>query len=173
MTRCQSRSVVASTVTLILATVVACGPTAAADIERAPTPAEAEAYLTRVVELARAPDFAGLCALGGGNCEKILEVAGRDAVPALPPTLVDQFELPARHNADGSTDVGGRVLVLCGIDGQARPYRTEMPVFFHGSEMRAIEPIYWSGIGIATDRITAPQPQPSAAPCMEVSPSPA
>lgn len=173
MTRRQSRSVVATTVTLILATVVACGPPAAADVERAPAPAEAEAFLTRVAGLARTLDFAGLCALGGGNCEKILEVAGRDAVPALPPTLVDQFELPARHYADGSTDVGGRVLVLCGIDGHARPYRTEMLVFFHGSELIAIEPIYWSGSGIATDRITAPQPQPAAAPCMEASPSPA
>ena len=48
-----------------------------------PTVDEARGMLDRVVGLARAGDFDGLCALGDGNCGRHLETAGRDAIPGF------------------------------------------------------------------------------------------
>jgi hypothetical protein len=68
-------------------------------------------------------------------------------------------------HADGSMEVGGRVLVVCGVTGLGRPYRTEMLVFYDGGELGAIEPIYWSGMGIGRRPVTEPAPGPADPGC--------
>ena len=115
------------------------------------TEAEARAFLDRAVELAMAGDFAGLCAIGGGNCEHFLEDAGRD-VPAQPPTSVG-----IRHPDQTERSAGGVVLELCGTHDSGEPYYSEMLVFRDLVRtgglggLHAIEPIYWSGMLIADD----------------------
>jgi hypothetical protein len=126
-----------------------------------PTRDEAAAFVQHLYPLAETGQFDALCAEGGGNCETVLEDAGRDAVPAERPQIVDSFELPSRDTGDG-TMVGGLVLVLCGVDGRDRPFRTEVLVFRDGTRLRAIEPVYWSGFKIGTDTQTDPKPNSSS-----------
>jgi hypothetical protein len=150
-------------VVAVLALVACTNPASA---ERVPTRDEAVGLLDDAVRLARAHDFSGLCRLGGGNCLSVLDAAGRDAVPAAAPTVAGDTVLPPSTRGDGSVDVGGRVLVLCGVDGRARPYRTEMVVFFQNGKLTAIEPIYWSGmsVGASSSPVTATRPPASSAP---------
>lgn len=133
---------------------VACNPPGAT----VPSRAETEAFVGDIVELARAQDFEALCARGGGNCEHILETAGRDAVPSEPPLIVSVVEVPTRPRADGSSQLGGQVVTVCGVDRHGRPYRTEMLVFDSGDGVKAIEPVYWSGISLADGSTTATHP---------------
>jgi hypothetical protein len=123
-----------------------------------PSRSEAIAFVEHLYPLAESGQFEALCAEGGGNCETVLADTGRDAVPAARPKIVDTFEVPSRDTGDG-TMVGGLVLVLCGVDGRDRPFRTEVLVFRDGSRLRGIEPVYWSGVGIAPDTLTATKPQ--------------
>jgi hypothetical protein len=110
--------------------------------------------------LARAGDFTRLCALGGGNCQQILDGAG--PVPDAPPTVIGSRVVEPTHLPDGNWDVGGRVLAVCGIDGRGQPYRSEVIVFQDGPTLRIIEPVYWSGysIGDAASPVTPASPEP-------------
>ena len=115
-----------------------------------PSGARAVAALDRAVSYARAYDFAGLCSLSDGNCPIILDQAGRDAVPPDPPTVYATRVLQPTRLANGGWDAGGLVLQVCGIDGRGRPYRSEVLVFTTGSTVTLINPVYWSGMGIAS-----------------------
>ncbi len=125
-----------------------------------PTEAQARAALDEAVSLARAGDFTGLCAIGGGNCQRTLDDAGRDAVPTAAPTVIGTRVIEPTQLAGGAWDLGGRVLGVCGIDGRGQPYRSEVLVFQDGQTMRMIEPVYWSRltIGSAASAVTAPGP---------------
>lgn len=125
--------------------------------EREPTREEAVAFLAKVVDLAQRRDFTGLCELGGGNCERILEEAGREAVPVDAPNLVTDFVMMGTGPADARSATG-RVLVLCGVGRDGGQYRTEMLVFFSNVKLIAIEPVYWSGVTIARDNTTTSGP---------------
>ena len=127
-----------------------------------PTEAQARATLDRAVELARSGDFAGLCAIGDGNCERTLVEAGEDAVPALPPTVVGTRVIEPRRVGWGRWELGGRVLDVCGTDGRGQPYRTEVLVFQDGHAMRIINAVYWSRLAIATSDTSATSPMPIA-----------
>jgi hypothetical protein len=87
--------------------------------------------------------------MGGGNCENILETAGADNVPADPPVVARIYEVPSVRHADGSWSQGGQMVEMCGTDRSGTDYQTQMLVFRDPHEgIIAIEPIYWSGIGI-------------------------
>ena len=118
-----------------------------------PSLEDANAYLARVVELAQARDFDGLCAIGDGNCEDHLETAGRERVPPDPPSVIGSRIIPTRTEG-GLTHIGGVVLILCGRDALDEPYRSEMLVFRDGSGLRAINPIYWGNVRIADGSTT-------------------
>ena len=123
-----------------------------------PSEAEARAFVGEAVRLAEAGRFVELCEMGGGNCEEILEGAGADNVPTVPPTIARVYVVPNVHHADGSWSAGGQMVEMCGTDGNGARYRTQMLVFRdHRGELIAIEPIYWSGI-----RIIAGQQPPIA-----------
>ena len=137
-------------------TAAACAPLASTgDI---PTYEEATSFLASVVGLAQARDFDRLCGLGGGNCRKTLQIAGLDAVPATPPGIAGSRVVQPTQRSNGMTTTGGLVLQLCGLDGLGRPYSTEMLVFRDGGRLLAIEPVYWSGMRIATDQTTPGEP---------------
>ena len=149
----------AATVVASLALLAACS----AALEPASPPLEAEArhFVAEAVRLAQAGDFVGLCAMGGGNCERILETAGRDNVPLDAPTIVGVHTVPNQHHADGSWSAGGQLVELCGTDRHGDKYETQMIVFRDkGDRLIAIEPIYWSGIGIITSGPGAVVPGP-------------
>jgi hypothetical protein len=119
-----------------------------------PTVAEAQGFLARVVSLAQRGDFQGLCAVGDGNCERSLDLAGRDTVPAEPPAVVGMRVLPTTTNGD-QVSIGGLILEICGRDATGKPYHSEMLVFRDGSALRAINPVYWGNATIAGGNATA------------------
>ena len=117
---------------------------------------EAMSVLNQAVAYAQAQDLDKLCDLSGSKlmCQHQWEWAGGgQAVPDDPPEIVDTYLLPTVHLKSGGRAVGGRVLVLEGVDGQGKPYRTEFFVFRSrdsGLEgLAATNGIYWSGYGIA------------------------
>ena len=132
---------------MLAALLAACTPTP----EPLPTEAEALALFQEAFQRAQAEDFSGLCELGGGNCQRILEAAGRD-VPREDPEVVVLRALQPSTNRSG-----GIVLGICGSLNTGEPYYTEMLVFRDrgrqgGLEgLHAIEPVYWSGVAIADD----------------------
>lgn len=145
-----SRQSVAVLLVLAVAACTSAGPTAGT----IPSVEEAQAHLAEIVRLARVGDFEEMCALGDGNCEQILEMAGRDAVPPDPPTIVATRTVPTT-SSDGQQSFGGVVFVLCGVDGRGEHYDSEMLVFHDGNGLRAINPVYWSRTRIAASPQTA------------------
>jgi len=117
-----------------------------------PTLEEAHGMLDRLVGLARAGSFDELCTVSGdGNCERVLEAAGADAVPPRPPTVVATRVVPSVADGEQLT-LGGVVLVLCGIDGLGNHYDSEMLVVHGDTGLRAINPIYWGRTRIGDPR---------------------
>ena len=117
---------------------------------------EATSLLNQAVAHAQARDLDKLCNLcsSHGICWHQWEDAGGgQAVPAEPPRIVDTYLLPTMHLKNGGWAPGGRVLVLEGVDGLGRLYRTEFFVFWTGGdwgvkELAVINGVYWSGYGI-------------------------
>lgn len=112
--------------------------------------------LDRVVSLAREKDFEGLCSLGDGNCRRHLDMAGRDAVPPGPPTVVRTRIIPTTTSGP-QRNLGGVVLILCGIDGHGNHYDSEMLVYHSGHGLQVINPVYWgkTRIGDGANPVTA------------------
>ncbi len=137
---------------------------AAPPLSSPPSEAQAREFLGTVVELAGAGRFEELCALGASNCDRFLEQAGRDA-PVEAPTVVGTRVIQPQVSGDARI-TGGRVLELCGrrVDGI---YYSEMLVFSEGGQLRAIEPIYWSGMDIADDATVGDSFVDDAARCAE------
>lgn len=127
-----------------------------------PSDEEARSFLATAVGLARSGSWEELCALGGGNCEETLNDAGRDAVPADGPIVLATWLVTSTPAGDGRVNQGGRILEVCGIDGRDRPYRTQMLVFREAEKLIAIEPIYWSGMTVASGSVVGPKPTPAA-----------
>lgn len=111
----------------------------------APTVLEARAFLNQAIADAQAGRFDALCAVGGGNCERILDEARRPAPQAAPRVVGTRIHQPT------SSEHGGVVLEICGQFDSGDAYYTEMVVFRDNGQLRAIEPVYWSGYGIADD----------------------
>lgn len=117
---------------------------------------QATDLLNRAVEYATSHDLDKLCGLSSSSltCRKQWEDAGEwDAVPAEPPQVVDTYLIPTRKLENGMTQRGGRLLVVSGVDGKGRPYRTDMLIcdggWMHG--LSATNVIYWSGASIQFD----------------------
>ena len=135
---------------------VGCGPNVVAD--KNPTSDEALAITTKAVQLAQHGQFVELCALGSGNCEVILDTAGRQEVPPLPPALKIGRTIATVSQGAGQR-IGGQVVVACGTTKEGSPFRTEMLVYFDQSGvLRVNEPIFWSGMRVAEGNTTAASP---------------
>lgn len=121
-----------------------------------PSDADALAYLTSVVDVARTGDPTALCTLGGGNCERTLrEAGGTAAVPIGRPVVAGSVAIQPTRQADGSWNTGGRLLFVCVVSIEGRSVQTDILVFRNDSgKLISIEPVYWSGIQIDLDRAT-------------------
>ena len=117
---------------------------------------EATSLLNQAVAYAQARDLGRLCSICRSKlmCQHQWEWAGGGwAVPAEPPEIVDTYLLPTVHLKRGGRAPGGRVLVLKGVDGLGKPYRTEFFVFWTTDdwglkkELAVINGVYWSGYG--------------------------
>jgi hypothetical protein len=120
-----------------------------------PTEGEAIAFLNEVTALALAGDLEGMCDVaGGGNCDSLVEEAGgAAAVPQDPPVVAGTRVIPS-SSVGNAQSVGGMLLVLCGIDGRQRSYRTEMLVSRWLGELYAVNAVYWAGFNLAVGNNT-------------------
>lgn len=117
---------------------------------------EATNLLNQAVAYAQARDLDRLYDISGsqGICRSQWELSGGEqAVPDEPPEIVDTYLLPAMHLNNGCVAVGGRVLVVEGVDGLGESYRTEFFVFRSRDSgldgLAVTNVVYWSGYGIA------------------------
>jgi hypothetical protein len=124
----------------------------------------ARRYFDRIVVATEAKDFDALCRLNGstGTCREELRVycpedsgSGpaprfpkgeellqecRESVPPDPPTVVS-----SRHHPRKDGNVGGRILLVRGVDGRGSPYETEVLIFRDKRSYKAIHAVFWSG----------------------------
>jgi hypothetical protein len=117
---------------------------------------DATSLLNQAVAYAQERDFDKLYEIAGskGICRSQWQLAGGEqAVPDGPPEIVDTYLLSTVHLKNGNDAVGGRVLVVEGVDGLGRPYRTEFFVFRSRDSgldgLAVTNVIYWSNYGIA------------------------
>ncbi len=117
---------------------------------------EATGLLNQAVAYAQERDLDKLYRLASskGICRSQWELAGGgQAIPDDPPEIVDTYLLSTVHLKNGGRAVGGRVLVLQGVDGLGKPYRTEFFVFRSRDSglngLAVTNVIYWSGYSIA------------------------
>ncbi|MGH2671291.1 MAG: hypothetical protein ACRDH5_19640, partial [bacterium] len=68
-----------------------------------------------------------------------LEQECRKSVPPEPPMVVS-----SRHQPRVDGYVGGRVLLVRGIDGRDKPYETEVLIFRDKRSYKAIHAVFWS-----------------------------
>lgn len=129
------------------------------DLSKQPTEDQARSQLAVLVEAALTRDRARYCAAVEFKflCEEQWDRAGgAAAIPDAPPHLLGLR--PVR---------GGRVLILCGLDGFDRPYRSELPVMMYDNGPRVMGGPYWQNVtfsGVHTDDpgvVIAPRPEPS------------
>ncbi len=151
-------------VILAMAAVAACSvPSPAVSPPRPPSEAAALAFLDVIVAIVRRGELDRLCELGGGNCARHLDEAAWSA-PRIGPRVVGSVDVPIALNADGTWTGGGRLLMLCGLDGLGAPYYSEMLVFEDRGRLIAIEPVFWTGLRIDTmpaiTRAAGPEPCP-------------
>lgn len=142
--------------TVIMCLVAAAAAFGASGCGKAPTRdvsvEEATSVLNQAVAYAQARDLEKLGDLAQDKpiTRTLWESAGGwEAVPTDPPEIVDTYLLPTIYFKNGSWTTGGRVLVLEGINGLGKPYRTESLVFSAGSHgLAMLNVIYWDGVSI-------------------------
>jgi len=136
---------------LVVVTVV-CGAGCGHDNNWQVSTEEATSVLNQAVAYAQAHDLEKLGVLAQDELmtQQLWEQAGEwETVPAEPPKIVDTYLLPTVYLGHGSQATGGRILVLEGINGLGKPYRTESLVFSAGSHGLAVtNVIYWDGVSI-------------------------
>ncbi len=125
---------------IIVASVVAC---AASPI---PTEQEARDFLDRVVAAAKAGDVTTLCEVS--NCSTQDRTNPVDP-PIDPPTVVSTRVIPTTPIPGGGEQLGGQVLVLCGLGIDSAPYRFEMLVFRANGQLHTPTFKYWQTMGVS------------------------
>ena len=128
-----------------------------------PTPppeSAARDLVSQVVQLALNHDFDRLCALGTPECKYVLDNTGTDTVPIAAPRIVSVTTVPNQQTSPGTWTPGGVLFLLCGLDGNARPYHSQMLVFENqqGTGLAAMEPVFWGSLNIGS---TVAEPTPS------------
>jgi hypothetical protein len=148
----KMRRAIAAFAVVVLAASACSGTGHAGEI---PTESAARAFLAHLVSRAEARDLTGFCQLADSICELIAEESGGvAAIPPNPPIIAGTRVIPTRQRGDAMLG-GGQLLVLCGIDGFGKPYRTEMLVSVdYNGALFAINGVYWSGAGLAISQMT-------------------
>jgi hypothetical protein len=117
--------------------------------------------VNQAVNLALNHDYDQLCALGTPGCKQVLIDTGTDTVPSVAPEIVSITTVPNKETSPGSWTPGGVLFLLCGLDGNGRPYHSEMLVLANqqGGGLVAMEPVFWGSLTIGS---TVAGPKPSA-----------
>ena len=118
--------------------------------------AEAKRVLDQAVAFTRAGGANALCGMGGAVplCEGFLrDVGGIATAPRQAPRVTGSYIRP-----DTEQSIGGRVLVVEGVDSEGKPYRTEFFVLYDGGRLVPYLPVYWSGISMSNGDTTDPAP---------------
>lgn len=125
-----------------------------------PPESAARDLVNQAVNLALHHDFDQLCDLGTPGCEQVLIDTGTDAVPTVAPKIVSVTTVPNKETSPGAWTPGGVLFLLCGLDGNAQPYHSEMLVFSdqQGNGLVAMQPVFWGGLTIGS---TVAEPKPS------------
>ena len=136
------------------------------------TDAEARGYFAKAVDAVQRKDFDALCRLNSsyGTChvelqhycpesfpdlhfpegEELNQVC-QEAAPSDPPTVARSCWWPPRNG-----HVGGRVLVVRGVDGRGKLYETEVLVFRDARTFKSQHTVYWSGSKFRESRAGEP-----------------
>lgn len=97
--------------------------------------------------LARQHDADALCNMGGsvGICQAILDtVGGIASVPFDQPQVVRSYMFPGKTCANGYGTLGGRILVVKGVDAEGRGFVTDFLVMRWKGSLVPYNPVYWS-----------------------------
>lgn len=151
-------------ITLVILAILptACTGAGASYVPPTPPPESAARDLVnQVINLALNHDFDQLCALGTPDCKQVLNDTGTDTVPGVAPKIVSVATVPNKETSPGSWTPGGVLFMLCGLDGNAAPYHSQMLVFDNprGTGLIAMEPVYWGSLTLGS---TVAEPKPSA-----------
>jgi len=138
----------AALLTLVL--FAACGGGSSSGPARPVSQVEARSILGEMTRYATANDLNGLCGktVSPEACQARWSAAGEWAsIPSQEPEVVETFVPPAARLASLDATQDARVLVIKGIDGQGREYRTEFLVFRAKTGETLIEnPVYWAAV---------------------------
>ena len=129
----------------------------------APIPSEAVALgmLQKIVAVVESGDLGRLCEFGSGTCRKVLDMTDPGSAPRTGPIVLGSRVIESTPSADGNYwSAGGRVLELCGRDGNGRQYYTEMLIFEDHGRLIAKEPTFWSRMTIAGSSTVDSRPAP-------------
>jgi hypothetical protein len=112
------------------------------------TVAAATEVLRRAEGFALASDLAGVCTMASSpsSCNAaIRDAGGARAAPRTRATKAGSRIVPTQRRS-GHKATGGRMLVVAGVDGLGRSYTSEFLVFYDGSRLAPLPPVYWSGM---------------------------
>jgi hypothetical protein len=137
---------------LLIFVIVAVGCTGGSSI---PTELEARSFLDQYVAFARAGDVDHMCEVADCRRDDFVDPF---VAPSDPPRVIGTWVLEG-SSSGGQETIGGRVLVLCGLDPEGAPYRFEMLVFRADGRLRTLSAKYWTNMGVAGGPpVTAPAP---------------
>ena len=121
--------------------------------------------MASVVAIVESGDLRHLCDLGSGTCKHTLDGVDPTTVPTTAPTILETLVFEPQTLPDGASQVGGRLVELCGRDGLGKLYFSEILVFRGDRQLLGKDPVYWIGLRIARGNVTeTPRPQPTTCP---------
>jgi hypothetical protein len=126
-----------------------------------PTELEARTFLDQYVAFAQAGDFDHMCEVA--DCRRD-DFVNPLVVPSDPPRVVGTWVLEG-SSSGGQETIGGRVLVLCGLDADRAPYRFEMLVFRADGRLRTLSAKYWTNMGVVGGPPVTPAGPPDETAC--------
>jgi hypothetical protein len=117
--------------------------------------AQSKEILNTIIMFASTKNVEKLCSFGASTTmttRQLEDVGGWESLPSTPPTITNTYVINSIETKS-SIVLGGRVLILDGIDGLGNNYQTEFLVAYDSATKRIIVPypIYWSGIKIRND----------------------
>jgi hypothetical protein len=135
----------------LLFSLAACGMSSETPLlQPHPSDQDARNFLARVVADAATQDIPTLCKIGSLNCLRLAQDShAAERKPQTPPTVVGTSDVPDAQHEGGGVDQGGRLLEVCGLDGQGKQYRSRL--LFFGSDVdhfTVFEPIFWVGTNV-------------------------
>jgi hypothetical protein len=153
--------------------------------------ADAREALDDAVTVVHSGDLGQLCDISANHrmCTETLDELGRVSAPVeSTPVITDSYALTPRRVPNGGGTAGGRVLEVCGLDGQGESYSTELLVILGSDAPVLVNAVYWSGHRFAGDddvssgpagdgasasaEASMPNPEGSASPSQPPAPCP-